>query len=84
MLVVTDGAPSDIDVHDPRYLVDDARHAVQQAARAGTRICCLAVDSQADEYVRHIFGWRNYSIADDANQLATRLAQMSARLAAGR
>lgn len=84
MLVISDGAPSDVDVHDGRYLIDDARHVVQEAARAGIRISCLAVDGQADAYVRHIFGWRNYAIADDARRLPQRLAQMSARLAAGR
>ncbi|WP_343739729.1 nitric oxide reductase activation protein NorD [Delftia tsuruhatensis] len=84
LLVITDGAPADIDVHDDRYLIEDARHAVQQARAAGIRISCLAVDSQADGYVRHIFGGRNYGIADDARHLPRRLSQMGARLAAGR
>lgn len=84
LLVITDGAPADIDVHDERYLIEDARHAVQQARAAGIRISCLAVDSQADGYVRHIFGARNYGIADDARHLPRRLSQMGARLAAGR
>ncbi|HBP0978972.1 VWA domain-containing protein [Comamonas sp. Y6] len=84
LLVVTDGAPADIDVHDKKYLIEDARHAVQEAKRAGVRVCCLAVDAQADAYVRHIFGWRDYSIADDAEQLVPRLTRMNARLAAGR
>lgn len=84
LLVITDGAPADIDVHDDRYLIEDARCAVQQARAAGIRISCLAVDSQADGYVRHIFGGRNYGIADDARHLPRRLSQMGARLAAGR
>jgi hypothetical protein len=84
LLVITDGAPSDIDVHDALYLVEDARHAVQQARAAGIRTSCLAVDSQADPYVRRIFGWRDYGIADDARHLPRRLGQMGARLAAGR
>ncbi|MEJ5128261.1 VWA domain-containing protein [Comamonas sp. MYb21] len=84
LLVVTDGAPHDIDVHDKRYLIEDARHAVQEAKRAGVRVCCLAVDAQADAYVRQIFGWRGYDIADDAVQLLPRLTRMGARLAAGR
>jgi hypothetical protein len=84
LLVVTDGAPADIDVHDDRHLVEDARHAVQQARAAGMRISCLSVDSQADGYVRHIFGARSYGIADDARHLPRRLSHMGARLAAGR
>ena len=84
LLVVTDGAPADIDVHDDRYLVEDARHAVQQARQIGIRISCLALDRQADTYVRRIFGARNYSIADEASHLPRRLSGMGARLAAGR
>lgn len=84
MLIITDGAPSDVDVHDRQYLVEDARQAVLHARHAGIRICCLAVDPHADDYVRHIFGWRNFGIADDAQHLPQRLAHMSARLAAGR
>ena len=29
-LIVTDGEPSDVDVAERRYLVEDARHAVQE------------------------------------------------------
>lgn len=82
VLLVTDGAPSDIDVHDPRYLIEDARQAVAEAHEAGVRAACIAVDGAADAYVRRIFGWRNYCIADDARSLPARLARMSARLAA--
>lgn len=84
MLIITDGAPSDVDVHDRQYLVEDARQAVLHARHAGIRICCLAVDAHADDYVRHIFGRRNFGIAEDAQHLPQRLAHMSARLAAGR
>jgi len=82
ILLVTDGAPSDIDVHDPRYLIEDARQAVAEARETGVRTACIAVDGAADAYVRRIFGWRNYCIADDARSLPARLARMSARLAA--
>ena len=82
VLLVTDGAPSDIDVHDARYLIEDARQAVAEARDAGVRAACVAVDGAADAYVRRIFGWRDYCIADDARSLPARLARMSARLAA--
>ncbi|SCX70217.1 nitric oxide reductase activation protein NorD [Variovorax sp. EL159] len=82
ILLVTDGAPSDIDVHDAQYLIEDARAAVAEAREAGVRTACIAVDGAADAYVRRIFGWRNYCIADDARSLPVRLARMSARLAA--
>ncbi len=73
ILLLTDGAPSDIDVHEPRYLVEDARHAVLAARAAGVQVHGLAVDRQADTYARRIFGWRAHHIVDDPSSLPTRL-----------
>lgn len=43
LLVLTDGEPHDVDVHDPRYLVDDLRMALREAARAGVGVSCLDI-----------------------------------------
>ncbi len=61
VVVLSDGDPRDIDVHDGRYLVDDARHAVREAARRGVRVACvLMADAaslgQAGARAAHIFG----------------------------
>jgi nitric oxide reductase NorD protein len=81
ILIVTDGAPSDVDVFDPEHLVEDARMAVQQAHRAGIRTFCLSVDPTADRYVRRIFGWRDHCIADDPRHLPLQLQRAYFRLA---
>jgi Mg-chelatase subunit ChlD len=81
LLVLTDGAPSDVDVHDARYLVEDARAAVQAAARLGLRVCGLAVDAGAAPYARRIFGAGNYRMAGTPAQLPRQLAALHARLA---
>lgn len=83
ILIVTDGAPSDVDVFEPDYLVEDARMAVQQAHQAGIRTYCIAVDPAADTYVRRIFGWRDHSIAGDPAYLPAQLQRAYVRLAAG-
>ena len=81
ILLVTDGTPGDIDVHDPRYLIEDARAAVLEANEAGVRSYCIAVDAGADAYTRRIFGWRNYCIATDPRGLPAQLQRACARLA---
>lgn len=81
IILVTDGAPSDVDVFDPEYLIEDARQAVQCAARRGVDCYCVAVDAAADAYVRRIFGWRNYRVVDSAETLPAHLASLYARLA---
>lgn len=80
VLLVTDGAPSDVDVFEPRYLVEDAAAAVAEAARSGIRCACVAVDQQADAYVKRIFGWRNYRIVDAPASLPRHLSDLYGRL----
>ncbi|MFL9961212.1 hypothetical protein PQR02_08850 [Paraburkholderia sediminicola] len=80
ILMVTDGAPADIDVTRDAYLVEDARVAVQHARRAGIRCFCMALDTQADSYVRRIFGQGNYLIAVDPDFLQQRLKSVLAKL----
>ena len=82
ILMLTDGEPSDVDVLDDDYLVEDARHAVTSAASRGIRTFCLTLDRHADAYVRRIFGARNYLIADRANAFAGQTGQALAKLIA--
>ena len=56
VLRLSDGQPHDTDVHDPRYLVDDAHHAVHNAARRGVQVCCLTLAATADPDARRILG----------------------------
>ena len=80
ILLVTDGAPSDIDVHEPQYLTEDARAAVLEARNAGVQTHCIAVDAGDDSYVRRIFGWRNFSMVQDAQSLPAQLQRACLRL----
>lgn len=82
ILMLTDGEPSDIDVVEDDYLVEDARHAVSVAAGRGIRTFCLTLDRRADSYVRRIFGARNYLIAERADTFAGWAGQTLVRLAA--
>jgi len=80
ILLITDGAPSDVDVYEPQYLVEDARAAVHESRRCGVQIFCVALDPQADPYVRNIFGWNNYRIVDEPDSLQAHLSSLYARL----
>lgn len=82
IVVVTDGAPSDIDVFEANYLIEDARAAVHEGRRSGVATFCVALDPKADSYVRRIFGWNNYLIVDDPNKLPLQLPSLYNRLTA--
>ncbi len=58
LLILTDGRPHDIDVHDPRYLVEDARHALATARRRGVTAEALVLGDQGRAQARtldHLF-----------------------------
>ena len=80
LIVVTDGAPADIDVRDPQYLRFDARKAVEDVGRDGVVPFCLTLDPRADQYVARIFGARNYLILDHVERLPERLPLLYAGL----
>lgn len=69
LLIVTDGEPSDIDVDDRRYLVEDARMAVHELGRDGIDAFCVALASEADSYAHRIFGSRGTALIDSIDRL---------------
>ena len=80
LIVLTDGAPADIDVRDPLYLHQDARHAAEGLRRAGVVPFCLTLDPRADSYAQRIFGHRNVMVLDRVERLPERLPQLYASL----
>lgn len=58
ILLLTDGEVHDIDVHDPRYLAEDARQAVRAAARQSVHTACLTFRDDVGTDMRRIVGRR--------------------------
>jgi len=73
LLVVTDGAPADVDVRDPQYLRADARKAVEALSRDGIGAYCISLDPGADAYVSRIFGANRHAVVDRVERLPERL-----------
>lgn len=82
LLVVTDGVPSDIDVTDTHYLVEDARHVVHLLAIEGIDVFCVGLDSGGDSYLSRIFGRRNVVQIDRLERLPEKLPMLYFRLTA--
>ena len=76
ILLLTDGEPHDIDVHDKRYLMFDAKRAVEDQRRYGIATFCLSLDHKADDYVARIFGNRNYLVLDELRRLPEKLPSL--------
>ncbi|GAB7541064.1 VWA domain-containing protein [Cupriavidus sp. 8B] len=82
IIVITDGAPSDVDVFDKDYLIQDAQAAVHDGLRAGVASYGIAIDPGAAAYMRTILGHANFRIANEPSALPAQLAALYARLAA--
>ena len=77
VIVFSDGEPHDVDVHDARYLVEDARHAVRSAARQRVRIVCVALDGKHASDARRIFGARGVFATKDGRELVRAFRHLS-------
>ncbi|MCK5640242.1 MAG: VWA domain-containing protein, partial [Gammaproteobacteria bacterium] len=75
LLVLTDGEPADIDVHDEQLLIQDTRKAVQELDQDGIFTYCINLDPKADEYVKDIFG-NQYTVVDKVERLPEKLPQL--------
>ncbi len=80
ILIVTDGEPADIDERDPQHLRKDTKKAVEELYANGVLSYCLTLDSNADDYVKRIFGENNYTIIDNVKRLPEQLPQLFASL----
>jgi hypothetical protein len=78
VVLVTDGEPHDVDVHDPAYLPADLRQAVRAAGHRGIGARCLAVlpDPAARRQLARGFGPRACAVLDDPRELPARLASL--------
>lgn len=82
VLLLTDGEPSDVDCPDSRYLIEDARRAVQGLAARSIDAFCVALGNENEEALLRIFGRRNLLRIDRVERLPERLALLYMRLTA--
>ncbi|PYE99942.1 von Willebrand factor type A domain-containing protein [Rhodopseudomonas faecalis] len=73
LLVITDGAPADVDERDPQHLRMDTKKAVEDLRAEGIRTYCLSLDPLADRYVERIFGAGGFAVIDHVRRLPERL-----------
>lgn len=80
LLLLTDGAPRDIDVFDEQYLHDDTHKAVVELEQKGIESFCITLDPHADEYVAGLFGAHRYAVIDQVERLPEKLPQLFIKL----
>ncbi len=80
ILLVTDGEPSDIDMTDPEYLVEDARRAVQRIRSQGMDAVCVALGNDIGQRHKEIFGRKTCLQITDIATLPNKLSTFYLRM----
>jgi nitric oxide reductase NorD protein len=81
LLLISDGEPSDVDIADRRYLVEDARRAVLSLRHQSLDVFCVGLDAGGDSYLTRIFGRSNVIQLDRIDRLPEKLPLLYFRLA---
>jgi nitric oxide reductase NorD protein len=82
LLLLTDGKPNDLDHYEGRFGLEDTRHAVQAARRAGLLPFCITIDEAAADYLPYLFGQNGYALVHRPQELVSRLTQIVGQLSA--
>ena len=65
LITISDGKPDDYDGYRGEYGIEDTRQALMEAKHAGIHPFCITIDSQAHDYLPHMYGHVNYTMVDD-------------------
>lgn len=76
LLLLTDGKPNDLDIYEGRYGMEDTRHALVEARRAGVEPFCVTIDQQASDYLPYLFGQQRFQLIHQASELPELLPKL--------
>lgn len=80
LLILTDGKPNDLDLYEGRYGLEDTRHAVVEARRAGLVPLAVTIDQHAHDYLPLLFGQQGFAVVRRPADLAMQLTRVYAQL----
>ena len=81
IILLTDGKPYDSDTYqDNTYAQEDTKIALREARREKIHLFCVTVDSEAADYLPHMYSDANFVIIDDVRTLPQKLPQLYRRL----
>jgi nitric oxide reductase NorD protein len=82
LITLSDGKPDDYDGYRGDYGIEDTRQALLEAKRARIHPFCITIDTQARDYLPHMYGAANYTLIDDVRKLPFRVSDVYRRLTA--
>jgi nitric oxide reductase NorD protein len=80
LITLSDGKPDDYDGYRGDYGIEDTRKALVEAKRDGIHPFCITIDSEARDYLPHMYGPVNWTLIDDVKKLPLKVSDIYRRL----
>ena len=80
MITLSDGKPDDYDTYRGAYGIEDTRQALIEAKRDGIHSFCITIDTEARDYLPHMYGAVNYAVIDEVRKLPLKVSDIYRRL----
>ena len=80
LITLSDGRPEDYGGYKGQYGIEDTRHALLEMKQSGVHAFCITIDSEAQEYLPHMYGTANYAVIDEVEKLPLKVADIYRRL----
>jgi len=80
LITLSDGKPEDFDGYGGEYGIEDTRQALIESRRLGIHPFCITIDTEASNYLPHMYGAHSYAVVDDVRALPLRVADVYRRL----
>lgn len=80
LITLSDGKPDDYDSYRGAYGIEDTRMALYEAKRDGIHPFCITIDTEARDYLPHMYGAVNYAVIDEVKKLPLKVSDIYRRL----
>ncbi|MBF0140595.1 MAG: nitric oxide reductase activation protein [Magnetococcales bacterium] len=80
VITLSDGRPEDYDGYRGKTGLEDTRKALIEARQAGLHPFCITVDSEARDYLPHLYGPARFVVLDSPRSLPEKIADVYRRL----
>ena len=80
LITLSDGKPDDYDGYRGEYGIEDTRRALQEARHFRIHPFCITIDTEASDYLPHMYGEAGYVLVDDVRKLPLKVADIYRKL----
>jgi nitric oxide reductase NorD protein len=81
LITLSDGRPDDYgDNYRGNYGIEDTRQALIEAKRDGIHPFCITLDTEAKDYLPHMYGAVNYIVIDEVRKLPLKVSDIYRKL----